>query len=46
MGIILWGESPLYLVWEDVILTPQKVLADSKAPKGDQPAEKSWSANL
>ena len=46
MGMILWGASPLYLIWEDVILTPLKVLAESKARKGDRPAERSWSANL
>ncbi len=39
MGMILWGESPLYIIWEDVILTPLKVLAESKARKGDRPAE-------
>ena len=46
MGMILWGASPLYIIWEDVILTPLKVLADGKARKGDRPAERSPSANL
>jgi len=46
MGMILWGASPLYLIWKEVILTPLKVLAESKARKGDRPAESSWSANL
>jgi len=46
MGMILWGASPLYIIWEDVILTPLKVLADGKVRKGDRPAERSPSANL
>jgi len=44
--MILWGASPLYIIWEDVTLTPLKVLADGKAWKGDRPAERSLSANL
>ncbi len=44
-GMILWGESPLYLIWKGVILTTLKVLAESKAWEGDRPAERSWSAN-
>ena len=46
MGMILWGESPLYLIWKGVILTTLKVLAESKAWEGDRPAERSWRANL
>jgi len=46
MGMILWGVSPLYIIWEVVILTPLKVLADGKARNGDRPAERSPSANL
>ena len=46
MGMILWGASPLYIIWEDVTLTPLKVLADGKARNGDRPAERSPSANL
>ena len=46
MGMILWGVSPLYLIWKEVILTTLKVLAESKAWEGDRTAERSWSANL
>ena len=46
MGMILWGASPLYIIWKEVKLTTLKVLAESKVRKGDRPAERSWSANL
>ena len=35
MGVILWGESPLYQIWKGVILTTLKVLAESKAWETD-----------
>ena len=47
MGMILWGASPLYIVWRVVIINnSEKVLADGKVRKGDRPAERSLSANL
>ena len=46
MGMILWGASPLYIIWRGIILIPLKVLADGKVRKGDRPAERSLSANL
>ncbi len=46
MGMILWGASPLYLIWKEVNMTTLKVLAESKVRKVDRPAERSWSANL
>ncbi|RLJ22244.1 hypothetical protein DJ031_01350 [bacterium endosymbiont of Escarpia laminata] len=30
MGMILWGGSPLYLVWKEVVWAALKVLADGK----------------
>jgi len=44
MGMILWGASPLYIIWKEVKLTTLKVLAESKVRKGDRPAERSRSA--
>ena len=46
MGMFLWGESPLYIVWEDVILTPAKSTSRRQGRKGDRPSERSLSANL
>ncbi|VAW72032.1 hypothetical protein MNBD_GAMMA13-1407, partial [hydrothermal vent metagenome] len=46
MGMILWGESPLYIIRRDVITTFQKVLADGKGDESDLTPERSLSANL
>jgi len=35
MGMILWGESPLYIIRRDVITTFQKVLADGKGDESE-----------
>jgi len=44
--MILWGESPLYIIRRDVITTFQKVLADGKGDESDLTPERSLSANL
>jgi hypothetical protein len=46
MGMILWGESPLYIVWEAVILTVLKSTSRRQGRKGDRPFERSPSAKL
>jgi hypothetical protein len=46
MGMILWGESPLYIVWEAVILTALKSTSRRQGRKGDRPSERSPSAKL
>lgn len=46
MGMILWGESPLYIIRRDVITTFQKVLAEGKGDRSDSAPKRSLSANL
>jgi hypothetical protein len=47
MGMILWGESPLYIVWRVVIIIDHlKSTSRQQGRKGDQPCERSPSANL
>jgi hypothetical protein len=47
MGMILWGESPLYIVWRVVIIIDHlKSTSRRQGRKGDRPSERSPSANL
>jgi len=46
MGMILWGASPLYIVWKEVILISLKSTSRRQGRKGDQPSEGSLSAKL
>ena len=46
MGMILWGESPLYIFRKGVILTTLKSTSRWQGRKGDRPSERSLSANL
>jgi hypothetical protein len=47
MGMILWGASPLYIVWRVVIIIGHlKSTSRRQGRKGDQPPERSPSANL
>ena len=46
MGMVLWGASPLYIVWKEVKLTSLKSTSRRQGRKGDRPSERSLSANL
>ena len=46
MGTILWGESPLYIIWEVFYMTTLKSTSRGQGRKGDRPSEGSLSANL
>jgi hypothetical protein len=46
MGMVLWGESPLYIVWRAVIIDNLKSTSRRQGRKGDQASERSLSANL
>jgi hypothetical protein len=47
MGMILWGASPLYIVWRVVITKDHsKSTSRRQGRKGDRASEKSPSANL
>jgi hypothetical protein len=47
MGMILWGESPLYIVWRVVITIDHlKSTSRRQGRKGDRASERSPSANL
>ena len=46
MGMILWGESPLYIFREGVILTTSKSTSRRQGLRGDLMSERSRSANL
>ena len=46
MGMILWGASPLYIVWKEVILIALKSTSRRQGRKGDRPSERSPSAKL
>jgi hypothetical protein len=47
MGMILWGASPLYIVWRVVIITDHlKSASRRQGRKGDRASEGSPSANL
>jgi hypothetical protein len=46
-GMILWGASPLYIVWRVVIIIDHlKSTSRRQGRKGDRPSERSPSANL
>ena len=46
MGTILWGESPLYIIWKVFYMTTLKSTSRGQGWKGDRPSEGSLSANL
>jgi hypothetical protein len=46
MGMILWGVSPLYIIWRVVITDNLKSTSRGQGRKGDQLSERSLSANL
>jgi hypothetical protein len=46
MGTILWGESPLYIIWKVFYMTTLKSTSRGQGRKGDRPSEGSLSANL
>ena len=46
MGMILWGGSPLYIVWRGVKIDNSKSTSRRQGRKGDRPSERSPSANL
>jgi len=46
MGMILWGESPLYIFQKGDETSPLKSTSRWQGRKGDQPSERSLSANL
>ncbi len=46
MGMIFWGESPLYIIWKAVRVTALKSTSRRQGRKGDRPSERSLSAKL
>ena len=46
MGMILWGESPLYIFREGVTVTTAKSTSRKQELRGDPMSERSQSANL
>ena len=46
MGTILWGESPLYIIWKVFYMTTLKSTSRGQGRKGDRPSDGSLSANL
>jgi hypothetical protein len=46
MGMILWGASPLYIIWKEVTLASSKSTSRGQGRKGDLTSERSLRANL